>query len=99
MTLSRTYVIGLAVLVTVFVALYPYVGNMGMCDSGKCPYAVHSSSHTSSAVLASICLSAVLPMFPAMLAFALFRGRRLSVGASRPMQFYLTPDPPPPRPS
>ena len=96
-TLSRTYLIVLAVLVTAFVALYPYLGTMEMCDSGECPYAAQSSSHTSSAGLASVCMSAVLSAFPALLAFALFRGRNLPTGDSRPMQLYLSPDPPPPR--
>lgn len=97
MTLRHTYLFALAVLVAAFVAVYPYLGNMEMCDFGECPYAAQSSSHTSSAGLASVCVSAVLSAVPAVLAFALFRGRRLSAADSRPMQFYLSPDPPPPR--
>ncbi len=97
MTLRHTYLFALAVLVAAFVALYPYLGNMGMCDSGECPYAAHSSSHTSSAGLASVCVSAVLSAVPAMLSFALFRGRRLPAAYSRPTELYLSPDPPPPR--
>jgi hypothetical protein len=96
-TLSRTTLIVLAVVVAAFVALYPYLGTMGMCDSGECPYAAQSSSHTSAAGLASVCMSAVLSAFPALLAFALFRWHRLPTGDSRPMQFYLSPNPPPPR--
>jgi hypothetical protein len=96
-TLRQTYLFALAALVAVFVALYPYLGNMGMCYSAECPYAAHSSSHTSSAGVASACVSAVLSAFPAMLGFALSRGRRLTAGLSRPMQLYLSPDPPPPR--
>lgn len=97
MVLSRTHLTVLAVLVTVFVALYPYLGTMEMCDAGECPYAAQSSSHTSSAGLASVCVSAVLSAFPAMLAFALLRGRCLTADLSLPMQLYLSPDPPPPR--
>jgi hypothetical protein len=97
MTLRHTYLLILAALVAAFVALYPYLGNMEMCDFGECPYAAQSSSHTSSAGLASVCVSAVLSAFPAMLAFALFRGRRLPAADSRPTQLYLSPDPPPPR--
>ena len=97
MVLSRTHLTVLAVLVTMFVALYPYLGTMEMCNVGECPYAAQSSSHTSSAGLASVCVSAVLSAFPAMLAFALFRGRRLPAADSRPMEFYLSSDPPPPR--
>ena len=96
MTLRQTYLFALAVLVAVFVALYPYLSNMGMCEAGECPYATHSSSHTSSADLASACVSAVLRGVPAMLAFALLRGHRLAAHW-RPMQHYLAPDPPPPR--
>ncbi len=97
MTLRHTYLFALAVLVAAFVALYPYLGNMGMCDSGEFPYAAQSSSHTSSAGLASVCASAVLSAFPAMLAFALFWGRCLPAAGSRRTQLYLSPDPPPPR--
>jgi hypothetical protein len=99
-TLSRTYLIVLATLVAAaFVALYPYLGAMEMCDSGECPYAAQSSSHTSTAGLASVCVSAVLSAFPAMLAFALLRGHRLAAAHWRPMQLYLSLDPPPPRSS
>ncbi len=96
-TLRNRYLFALAVLVAAFVSLYPYLASMGMCDSGECPYAAQTSSHTSSAGLASVCVSAVLLAFPVMLAFALLRGRRLPAADSRPMQLYLSPDPPPPR--
>jgi len=96
-TVRRTYLLSLAVLVTLFVALYPYLGDMGMCDSAECPYATQSSSHTSSSGLASVCVGAVLSAFPALLAFATLRGRRLSDARSRPAQFFLSPDPPPPQ--
>ena len=95
--LRNRYLFALAVLVATFVALYPYLGNMSMCDSGECPYAAQSSSHTSSAGLGSVCVSAVLSAFPAMLAFATLRGRWLSAERSRPAQFFLSPDPPPPQ--
>jgi hypothetical protein len=94
---GRTSLAILALLVAAFVALYPYLGSMGMCDFGECPYAAQSSSHTSSAGLASVCVSAVLSAVPAVLAFALFRGRLLPAADSRPTELYLSPDPPPPR--
>jgi hypothetical protein len=97
MLLRYVHFFALAVLVTTFVALYPYLGDMGMCNSGECPYAAQSSSHTSSSGLASVCVSAVLSAFPVMLAFATLRGRRLSDERSRPAQFFLSPDPPPPQ--
>ncbi len=97
MSLRPIYFFALATLVATFVALYPYLGNVGMCEAGECPYAAQSSSHTASAGVASVCVSAVLLAFPAVLAFALLRGRRLPAGTSRPMQLYLSPDPPPPR--
>ena len=87
----------LAVLVATVVALYPYLGGMGMCDSAECPYAMQSSSHTSSSGLVSACVGAVLSAVPALLAFAPLRGRRLSDERSRPAQFFLPPDPPPPQ--
>jgi hypothetical protein len=95
--LHRTTVVILAVLVAAFVALYPYLGAMEMCDSGECPYAAQSSHTTTSSGLASACLIAVLSAFPAVLAFALFRGRLLPAADKRPTQLYLSPDPPPPR--
>ncbi len=97
LNLRRTYLVALAVLVTVFVAFYPYLGAMEMCDLEECPYAVQASSHTSSAGLASVCISAVLSAVPAVLALALFRQRGLLALEARPGQLYLSPDPPPPR--
>ncbi len=96
-SLRYTTLVILVVLVAAFMALYPYLGGMGMCEVGECPYAAQSSSHTSSAGLASVCVSAVLSAFPAVLAFALFQGCRSPAGDWRPMQLYLSPDPPPPR--
>ncbi len=95
--LHRTTVVVVAVLVAAFVALYPYLGAMEMCDSGECPYAAQSSHTTTSAGLASTCLIAVLSAFPAVLDVALLRGRRLPAADSQPVQLYLSPDPPPPR--
>jgi hypothetical protein len=40
----RTTLVVLAFLVAAFVALYPYLGSMGICDSGGCPQIVHSAS-------------------------------------------------------
>ena len=98
MTLRNRYLLALAVLVATFVALYPSLGNMGMCDSAECPYAAQSSSHTSSSASpVSVCVSAVLAAFPAVFAFALIRGRRLAAADLRPVQLYLSLDPPPPR--
>jgi hypothetical protein len=39
----RTTLVVLALLVAAFVGLYPYLGSMGMCDSGECPQMVHSA--------------------------------------------------------
>ncbi len=97
MFLRHVHLFALAVLVATVVALYPYLGDMGMCDSVECPYATQSSSHTSSSGLALVCVGAVLSAVPAMLAFATLRARRLSDERSRPAQFFLSPDPPPPQ--
>lgn len=92
----RTPLVAVAVLVAAFVALYPYPGTMEMCDFGECPYAMQSSSHTSSAGVAT-CLTAVLATATvAGLAFAMLRGRRV-LADRYPAQLYLSPDPPPPR--
>jgi hypothetical protein len=96
-TLRNRYIFALAVLVAAFVALYPYLGNMEMCDLGECPYAAQSSSHTAPTTPTSVCVSVVLSAFPAMLAFALLRRRHLPASDSRPTELYLSPDPPPPR--
>ncbi len=99
-SMRRTYLILLAILVALFVSLYPYLGTMEMCHSGECPYAAQTSTQSSmgSAGLAGLCLlGAVLAVFSAgTLAFAMLRGRRLDEG-SRPAQFFLSPDPPPPQ--
>jgi hypothetical protein len=97
LNLRRTFLVAVAMLVAVLVASYPYLGAVGMCDLGECPYAAQSSSHTSSAGLASVCVSAVLSAVPAVLALALFRRRGLLTAESQPGQLYLSPDPPPPR--
>ena len=96
-SLRRIHFFALAVLVATVVALYPYLGDMGMCNSGECPYATQSSYHTSPSGPASVCVGAVLSAFPALLAFATLRGRRLFDERSRPAQFFLSPDPPPPQ--
>jgi RsiW-degrading membrane proteinase PrsW (M82 family) len=99
--MRRTYLLSLAILVTFFVALYPYLGAMEMCHSGECPYAAQTStqSSTGSASLAGLCLlGAVLAVSSAgTLAFAVHRGRRLSDERLLPAQFFLAPEPPPPR--
>ncbi len=98
--MRRTYLLSLAILVTLFVSLYPYLGEMEMCLSGECPYAAQTSTQSSmgSAGLAGLCLGAVLAASSAgVLAFATLRGRRLLDERSRPAQFYLAPDLPPPQ--
>lgn len=97
-TVRRTYLLSLAVLMTFFVALYPYLG--GMCHSGECPYAAQTSAQSSgsSTGLAGLCLGAVLAASSAgLLGFATIRGLRRFDERSRPARFYLSPDPPPPQ--
>jgi hypothetical protein len=99
-SVRRTYLLSLAILVTLFVSLYPYLGEMEMCLSDECPYATQSSAQSSSTstALAGLCLGAVLAVSSAVVfAFASLRGRRLLDERSRPAQFYLAPDPPPPQ--
>ncbi len=99
-SMRRTYLILLAILVTLFVALYPYLGAMKMCYSDECPYAAQTSTQSSvgSAGFAGLCLLGVVLAVSSVgiLAFAMLRGTRLDEG-SRPARFFLSPDPPPPQ--
>lgn len=100
LALRRTYLVAFAVLVTVFVALYPYLGPMGECgDQGEeCPYAAVQSSHTTSAGFAATCLSAVLTVSSvAVLALGTFYRRCAISNDARPVGVFLSLDPPPPR--
>lgn len=93
-----TYLIALAALVAAFVALYPYLGGMGPCYSGECPYATHSSSEGSGGGFAAGCVGAGIAASAGVaLALAAFRGRRVGAAGSRPAQLYLSPESPPPR--
>lgn len=97
MTSRRTCLIALAILVAVFVALYPSLGAMNYCDHGECPYVAQSSS-TASASLMAACVSAVLAMSSAVvLALAAFHGRRIALTQPRPENIFISPDPYPPR--
>ncbi len=99
-TVRRTYLLSLAVLVTLFVALYPYLGAMEMCHPGECPYATQTSTQSSGSSngLVGLCLSAVLAAsFAGFFGLKTIRGRRRFDECSRPARFYLSPDPPPPR--
>ena len=101
-TVRRTYLLSLAVLVTLFVALYPYLGAMEMCHPGECPYATQTSTQSSGSSngLVGLCLSAVLAAsFAGFFGLTTIRGRRRFDECSRPARFYLSPDPPPPRSS
>jgi hypothetical protein len=95
MTLPRAYLLALAMLVTAFVALYPYLDSMEMCDSGECPMAAHSASAGFSAV--GCLIVAVVASAPTML--RALSALRMSGAASeqRPLQVFSSPDPPPPR--
>ena len=96
----RTYLISLAIFVTAFVALYPYLGAMEMCDSGECPYAAQSSvqSPMGSSGIAGLCLGAVLAVSSAgVLAFGAFYGLRTISNDARPTGVFLSFDPPPPQ--
>jgi hypothetical protein len=92
----RTRLVALAVLVAAFVALYPYLGGMGPCYGGECPYATHSTAGGSAVGFAAGCLGAVVAAsVVVLLGFAASRMRRADQAGSRPAQLYLSPDPPP----
>lgn len=100
MILWRIYLISLAFFVTAFVALYPYLGAMEMCDSGECPYGAQFSaqSSTASTSIAGLCLGAVLAVsYAGILAFGAFHGRRSISDDARPAGVFLSLDPPPPK--
>ena len=95
LTAKRTYLLALALLVAAFVALYPYLDSMDMCDSGECPMAAHSASAGISA--AGCLIVAVLASVPTLV--RALSALRMSGAASeqRPIQVFSSPDPPPPR--
>jgi hypothetical protein len=82
--LRSAYLVGLAIVVAVFVALYPYLAAMDRCEVGECPYA------------AQTCVSAVLTV-GVVIAFAASRGHRIFAVERPSAEPYLSPDPPPPR--
>ncbi len=95
--MPRTYMVALAVIVTTFVALYPYLTGMDSCGTGECPYAMQSS-HGASVGVAAACVTAVLAAsFTAAFVSFAFRGRSIMSVEDQPSQLYLSPDPPPPR--
>jgi hypothetical protein len=95
--LGRAHLVALVVLVAAFVALHPYLDEAGLCGFGGCPGA-SQFSHAAHAGFSSTCLVAVLAASGALaLAFASFSGRRRATGYPRPIEAYLSPDPPPPR--
>jgi len=89
----RTILILLAFLVAAFVALYPYLGAMGMCDSGECPQIVHSASQGFS----TACLIAAVLVVVPVLRVVAASGWRSATSELRPIQVFSSPDPPPPR--
>ena len=98
--MRRTYLFSLAILVTLLVSLYPYLGAMEMCPPGECPYAAQTStqSSTGSAGLAGLCLGAVLAASSAgVLAFVALRGPRFVDNDTPPGDVFLSFEPPPPR--
>jgi hypothetical protein len=91
--LRHTYLFALAVLVAVFVTLYPYLGSMGMCDSGECPQIVHSASGGFSTACLIAAVLVVVPVLRTVTAF----GWRGATSELRPVQVLSSPDPPPPQ--
>jgi hypothetical protein len=93
LTIRRTYLFALAILVTAFVALYPYLGAKDMCDSGKCPMVTQSTSGG----VSTACLIVALVAAPALMRFGSERRLRGATSELRPIQVFSSPDPPPPR--
>jgi hypothetical protein len=95
LAVQRTYLFALAMLVAVFVSLYPYRGAEGMCDSGSCPQMVHSATGGVCAACGLLAALAAAPTMRAVLQL-LLRG---ALSEPPPLQVFSSPDPPPPRPS
>ena len=99
-SVRRTYLFSLAILVSLLVSLYPYLGAMEMCHPGECPHATQAStqSSTGTAGLAGLCLGAVLAASSVgVLVFGALRGFRFFGNDARPGDVFLSFDPPPPR--
>jgi hypothetical protein len=96
LTLHRTHLVVITVLVAAFVALHPYLDEAGLCGFGECPEASQSSP-AAHAGFSSACLLAVLVASPAALAFASFFGCRRAADHPLLTEAYLAPEPPPPR--
>jgi hypothetical protein len=95
LTVRFTVLLALAILMVAFLTSYPYLGSVGMCDSGECPTVVNSNSGGSSInccpVVASI---AALSVAGVVAVVGRLRG---TVTIQSPSQLYLSPEHPPPR--
>jgi uncharacterized membrane protein HdeD (DUF308 family) len=89
----RTTLVVLAFLVAAFVALYPYLDSMGLCDSGEFPQIVHSASGEFSTACLIAAVLVVVPVLRGATAF----GSRSATSELRPINVFSCPDPPPPR--
>jgi hypothetical protein len=94
LTARRTYLLALAMLVAAFVALYPYLDSVQMCDLGECPMAAHSAPVGFSAAGCLIVAALVSAHTMRTVSRLLMRS---AVSELRPLQVFSSPDPPPPR--
>lgn len=95
----RTYLVALAVLVAAFLMVHSYLDGAGLCGLGGCPEPSQSSSHAAhGGAFSTACMAAVLVASGiAALAFASLFGGRFVGDYWRPVETYLSPDPPPPQ--
>ena len=97
-SLRRTHLIALGLLLVLLVALYPQLESMGACEGGGCPPAAQSSQAASASLTVACVGAAVLATASAGAVFSPSLGRLLFAAAEqRPHQLYLAPEPPPPR--
>lgn len=89
----RASLAALAILVAAFVALYPYLGAVGLCGSGGCPHASQAQTSAPAEIIGS-CVAAIYVASAAALAPGSFCR---PASDPRPEEAYLSPDPPPPR--
>lgn len=94
-SVRRTILLALAVVVTAFVALYPQLEAVGMCDSGECPPMTGSTSVGYSVTCCAVVASLAVVPAASVAAF----GLRLRVTRAwySPSQVHLSPESPPPQ--
>lgn len=91
--LRRACRLTLAALVLAFAVLYLYLNAAGYCGEPGCPHFSHAPAPVELPAATFVSLLAALPAAP-----VLSRRVRRPVSDPKPAEFYLSPEPRPPRP-